>query len=179
MNIYLEHEVIKTKCIGRGSFTKAYRAGDIVYLVTRDWTKEAMSLFCEGEHLPKIDRLDSDYRGTGRQLYRLPYYETLKPTHVKATAQWRQLLAALGMDAGSGSTYYVVLPKLLKIENKTQILSDLEQLLSVCSNYHANFGIEFPRRNLKVDTKGNLILLDVVFERLPKGTTFQAIIKEA
>lgn len=164
MNIYLEREVIKAKCIGRGSFTKAYRAGDMVYLITKDWTKEAMALFCKGPHLPKIERLDCDYRGTGRQLYRLPYYEALKPTHKKAMEQWRQLLKTLGMGMYTGSIYDVVMPKLLKMENKTPLLTDLENLLSACSNYHANFSIEFPRRNLKVDKDGNLILLDVVFK---------------
>lgn len=164
MKIYLEREVINAKCIGQGSFTKAYRAGDTVYLITNDWTKEAMALFCEGPHLPKIERLDNDYRGTGRQLYRLPYYEALKPVHEKATAQWRQLLKVLGMKAHGGSSYDVVMPKLLKMENKSSVLTALENLLSACSNYHANFSLEFPRRNLKVDTGGNLILLDVVYK---------------
>lgn len=68
------------------------------------------------------------------------------------------------MKAHGGSSYDVVMPKLLKMENKSSVLTDLDNLLSSCSNYHANFSLEFPRRNLKVDTDGNLILLDVVFK---------------
>lgn len=182
-----EEETIEAEFIGRGSFATCYRVDSMVYSyvnhgrVESDYSKEAISEFASDDniHIPQIKKL-GDYE-TGLNsgiLYSMPFYEKLTASHVTAWKQYNTLKSAWNKNNVYGSkgnlSWYewnVKLIESLRGNISESIIEALESINDACSNYGLDYRFEFPKQNLKVDSNGNLILLDVIFNvlALPKN----------
>ncbi len=158
--------------LGKGQFSKAYRVGDFVYTFTKnDYSKEAVSMWAiENEHTPTIERIQIIDDNT--HIYRMPYYEPLNakdhPTawairkelqNVKTQYFWdfaRQHNNYWGFDLSN---------KVIECANVSDTIKEcLQSMIDAFMNYDVNPCFEFPKRNLAVDDKGNIIFLDVLFD---------------
>jgi len=161
--------------LGRGFFTTAWKDLEgSVTLISSDPLKEALALFADQSlpHVPKIERLECD-RPDGSQAYRMPYYERLTAKHKEAWRIYRGLEKAwTSMACKPPHEPRLAIDKSEKIlddlivaaEVPASVTGALRSMLDAASNYGSGIALEFAPRNLAVDSEGNLILLDVMFD---------------
>lgn len=157
-----------TTQIGKGAFTTAYRKGNKVYVVSTDQAKEAIALFCKGSHIPKVERLEYGEKS----LYVMPLYRKVtKAQHPKAWADYRSIHNFL-TSLGSGYGFYITradnmelfFTKLSECKAIRKPLRDqIAELIETMFNYTDAVGIEISPRNIAVDGRGRLVLLDIVY----------------
>jgi len=173
----IEVDGIKTPMafLGKGFFTAAWKDGESVVLISSDPLKEALALFADQSlpHVPKIERLECDRRD-GSQAYRMPLYTRLSAAKHKDA--WK-IYKALE-KAWTAVAYKPPYDSRLAIDKSEKILDDLivsgavpvsvtdalREMLDAASNYGQGIALEFAPRNLAVDSNGQLILLDVMFD---------------
>lgn len=162
----------KAKQIGRGEFSKVYEIpsdSEYVYIIAKDWAKEMLcdSWVSDNPHLPEIEKL-GDVGDS--YLYKMRRYSKLTKQHTQAWQDYLKL-RRIGkrydfwqyMSRGS-MDYYKYCYDLVNDERLPETIKDaLENLLDYATNYDYNMMLEFTPRNLSVDSKGNLILRDVLF----------------
>lgn len=146
--------------LGKGLFTKAYRAGDIVYLLVKeDMSKEAIALFADKtlRHIPRVNRHEDigEY-----QVFSMPYYQKLtKKTAPRAWEQW-QVLNSIGTFAVGPCTIMDVI-KQVERKGYTSLALALQDLFDAFSNYdHDGMVMEWNKANVSVDQHGDLVLRD-------------------
>jgi hypothetical protein len=181
--------IIKADFLGRGHFAEAYMAGSYVYLlVNGDSMKEALCQWCDPRpHLPEITDLGESVSGSWgktveRKVYRMLWYAKLEKTrHPKAWAQFRaleKLMAEACADIqhkyrddnrfGFGRYGFETMQLLCRKAHAAKLpralCQALDDLCDAASLYGSGCMFEFSRRNLGVDTRGRLILRDVLFD---------------
>jgi hypothetical protein len=156
-NHYDKPTTLEVEKLGQGMFTKAYKVLSEVYLLTCDPMKEIYTIIT-GTHLPVTEKIG--YQGE-KEVYRSVLYQPLTKEHTAAWGHFRELKRLLGDSRG---TYvrYVEEDKIESLSIPNQMKHDLINLFNWALNYDYNSFFEVSPRNLKVDSDGNLILLDVV-----------------
>jgi hypothetical protein len=170
---------------GRGRFTTAYRSGNTVYTLVRgDYTKEAVWLYAgKSIHIPQTEQIGSyevrPVKGEAYDMYvyRMPYYDKLTATSKEAWAQFKVLAKLWDQAYRTAIAKYPKVPswcygEVLQVLNCLVQESELpdslkeafESVADAGASYGAEIGVEILRRNLKVDSSGNLILLDILFD---------------
>ena len=186
-----QHKLI---LLGQGKFTRAYRIenSDIVYLFTRtdnaisanNCTKEIYTWLQGYTHIPYMQRVDTEkyiHSLHGNyNIYESRFYQQLTTAYPIAWEQAKVLRAVYTKhltlhEEKYNYNFHAIINNAYQIaENMAYELEQLidpvlydaiYQLIVWSSNYGQNFFMEFNRRNLKIDSDGNLILLDVVYFR--------------
>jgi hypothetical protein len=172
--------------IGKGKFSTAYRVDntDIVYILTKtqndtanDNTKEIYT-HIESIHVPYMSTVDTEVympRIGFCNVYESRYYAPLTAASKIAWRDYNALKKAWNhiFDESRellhrNDMLYAICGNFIAYLEKNQIVSAeliraLELIESWSSAFGPNFLFEFSPRNLKVDSHGNLILLDIVF----------------
>ena len=157
--------------IKRGRFTHCYLFHNYAVLYSIDILKECSALYSftthdDNPHLPEIDRFD----GLDKW-YIMPRYLPLTKQHTKAWQQYRALQKLLNVHRSMffENPRYTIDKCYKFAEIVKQYDEKLGEALSAIvdnvSNGSSNLMFEFPKSNLAVDNDGNLILLDVIFNR--------------
>jgi hypothetical protein len=156
----------KNNFLGKGMFSKAYRIGEKVIVLTSDMSKECIAIFCQGEnpHIPKMERLDDI---NGKDCYLMPYYKPLKASEKEAWKQYKALKEAIDSVPYQERQKYTCFAGYKKaILDCPSISWNLkEACLCIVENmqsYTDCIFLEISPRNAKVDENGKLILLDIV-----------------
>jgi hypothetical protein len=170
---------LQAKFLGAGAFARCYLAEDgFVYsflkMDTRefDFSKEGIALFstCENSHMPKIESLGED--DEENRVYKSEYYPNKLTTKNKQAWRDYKLLAQIakesiindGMHKGY-DTNVKIITKARELGLKESILEALESINVALTNYDLTYCFEFRPCNLKVSDDGELILLDVIFNK--------------
>ena len=162
-------ELNKENFLGKGMFSKAYKIGERVILVSEDNAKECLALFCqiENKHIPKCSRLDDIGEKSG---YEMPYYKPLRSREsIQAWKDYKTISKCIDNIGFQERGKYVCFEGYRKAFEACQGLSEelkeaLNCLVSEMQNYCDEIFVEISPRNAKVDEKGNLILLDIIGE---------------
>lgn len=155
----------KKNFLGKGLFSKAYRVGDEVIIVTLDPAKECLALFTvENIHLPELTTLEDIGE---KRAYKMLYYEALTAQHKEAWEQYKLLKKVIDTvrynHPGKYKCYEVYRELVNTCEGlKESIKEAVNSLLDGMANYTENVFIEVSPRNLKVNENGELILLDII-----------------
>ncbi|AGO47451.1 hypothetical protein Phi19:3_gp047 [Cellulophaga phage phi19:3] len=158
------NEITYNNIIGKGLFSTAYMQEDkkTVVLKSTDYIKECMAnnWFPESKHLPQIEIIE-------QYLYKMPLYNrpkslknNLKPSQYKIYKELRGL--SIGFIENRHHLMDAWHKEFDKITNKT-IRNLLKECLDACANYGSDIQFEISPRNVAIDNKGNLILLDCFF----------------
>jgi len=182
-----DRKPIPIKKIGQGMFAKAYattKGKPRVFLEIADdagdYSKEMLSSISNdtrSKYLPKTTKIGVTPTST---IYEQPLYKAplRKADSAKAWKEYRTLekcwQEALRTIQGRGRGRYWIydgydLQHLVRECAKSKKLSPaliraLELLTEETPNYGTTYSFEFAPRNLATDAKGNLILLDVLFD---------------
>ena len=162
------------KLIGKGLFSKAYltESNDVIIvtftdLKNVDYTKEGISEFANGLNVPQIQRLGYT-RDLKSQVYKMPYYKKLTKKDYPTAWNQAKILQMELNNAGNICGYNDNDKWLDSLYGKIDesIIESLREINYALGNYDSeSYCFEFPIRNLKVDFDGNLILLDVIFNK--------------
>lgn len=181
-------KTVEVERIGRGRYTTAWANGSHVYLQTseKDYSKEILDNLGHGGRTPYIPdcRRLGDFAGPYR-LYSMPKYR--KVTAKETPEAWRLLrrLEALREEAFTMArkreprnlTGYAINDAFRELLDDTEtgvgtlapedlpagLITALRLLLDEASNY-GEYTIEFRRANVAADAKGQLVLLDPLFD---------------
>jgi len=168
-------EIRGTKKIGKGAFTTAYRKGNTVYAVSRDSAKECIALVCKGRHIPRIEILEYNKHS----LYKMPFYKkcTKKDTP-EAWEQYRQIskmfdewneLTGMPFLRGTAKVVhrnvskfntFVHSHKTIKLSLRKAVVQMVENYFNYVNKVH----LEISPRNIAVNSRGSLVLLDIMFD---------------
>lgn len=183
--LQVDGRAVDVQQIGKGTFAVAYKVvGKDEVIVIVDEAKSgdyAKSILAEANyedhgnpHLPRVERLGEDSRG--RSAFRMPLYRAplKKADSARAWDQYKALKecweAALADVRRStrNLTYdgYRIMDAVVECADQYvdgDLVEALEALRDGASNYGSDWTFEFSPRNLATDSKGNLVLLDVLF----------------
>ena len=169
---------IPVKQIGKGTFSTAYltsEASPRVLIVTKEESldKEMLADAYESAprnpHLPKVERFGS--MTDGRTVWAMPLYKAplRKADDPKGWAEYLALKTCKEASWRSNQTGYdnnwTTYQCAVGARLRPAMLEALEILMSTAANYSNEFTFEFSPRNLATDAKGNLVLLDMLFDR--------------
>lgn len=171
------HNVKMVKRLKRGHFSKVYLGEDglVYHLVSDnhcDYSKEAIALFGNCEHSPRIERLDDVYipRSGWHYAFRMPKYFPVQGENRKVVKKLKDSWESYySMNWRIEKTGYEMVMKWF--ENELEKLNVPEPIKeSICCiydsvlNYGESFLLEFPYWNVKQDNNGKIIFLDIVFD---------------
>lgn len=162
-----------TNKIGKGMFSIAYRdtsnktRARKVYIVSDDPAKECIALFCNTrkKHIPSIKRLECEKEG--KAIYEMPYYFPIRASlHPVAWKQYRELEHIFDVEWSLVSKHDYGF-RVMKAVNKSKTLPKalkeaVVNMIENMYNYTDKMFLEISPRNIKVDSRGNLILLDIM-----------------
>jgi hypothetical protein len=172
--------------IGKGQFSRAYKAidSDQVYILTKtnddsanDNTKEIYT-HIESPHVPYMNTIDTEVyvpRIGYCNLYESRFYGKLTAANTAAWRDYQALRKAWNHTMKESyallrtvDMWHAVCENFIRYLEEHAIVSDeiiraLDLIHTWSSAYGSSFLFEFSPRNLKVDSNGNLILLDIVF----------------
>jgi hypothetical protein len=166
---------IEVTRIGRGQWSTAYRHGRDVYLVTReskDYSKhimaEAYRRLPSNRHLPhirEIERLNGSYR------FKMPFYPRLMSKDDKAWRTFkdlRELANRVWMtnnftkDGWMERGYSLMCSVRDKVKDRA-LRNALDSIIDASMDYAETYWFEFSPRNLGVGSKGQLVLMDPIY----------------
>lgn len=152
----LEINGVSAKFIGSGCYSKAYRNGEDVYIVTNDPAKESVALWSKNgtKHIPIIVWVGRNK--CFKNIYKMPLYKRLtKKDYPRAYAMWETLPQC--------KVSYDIATKLVSCASIEPSLAEaIEELVYGMTNYTNKFHLEFNKGNVGVDHNGELILRDCV-----------------
>lgn len=183
--LYTEREAIPVKRIGKGAFSVAMasvspnpKTGERdVYLFSDDETsdKELMAMAYDADprnpHLPKVEKLGHTHDKTVyvMPLYRAPFRKA------DSLAGWKDFVAikkcwetarrTQGHKASGYDINFATVACARDAGVRKAMVDALENLMDTAANYGSEYTFEFAPRNLATDARGNLILLDVLYDR--------------
>ena len=172
---------ILVRKIGEGQFSTAYLSDERtprVFVVTSKRAKEkeilaqAYALDPKNPHLPKVSRYG--FTKTGKTLWTMPYY-TMLPKAKTATEARSDAKALTACRAGvfkrksrrvtSSDALNEAVVDCARVELASRpLLIRALDALRWAARLHETYLFEFQARNLAIDDKGHLILLDVLFD---------------
>lgn len=155
--------------LGKGMFCQAWQNKNDVYLIVDSVNDPSKEILCsiykeEGKvkHLPGCQRIDTY---GDKYVYLMPYYRNITAKDKEAWKQYRELKNFReSISSFAHKCQHDVNLEVLKFIPKSPIRNALELLLNWSTNYGDQIGWEFSPRNLGVDSRGNLILRDVMFD---------------
>lgn len=156
------------KKIGKGTFSNVYLKSDnkTVFIKSVCLIKECMALgwFPNSRLFPKLKRV-------GCQCYEMKYYprvkslkQALKPSQYLSYKQLREAWKGMPYISSRHNSLDTWRDTFEKLENK-RLSKIMLEALDGCANYGNNIGFEISPRNVAVTESGNLILLDVFYDR--------------
>ena len=186
---------IPLKPIGKGMFSKIYRQdtpdanghlGRVVAIVGEGvWDKEIMADAHEAApdnpHLPAVERLGM--LSDGRRVYVMPHYAApyrkgnAKASDHKAFQAIRKCVSETW--SGLSDQPHHVLDCIREAGIDHAIVDAVEVLADTASNYGDSYKVEFSPSNTATDKDGNLVLLDLLFDRDAVRKSFQQKRKKA
>lgn len=173
--------------LGKGRFSEAYANCANAYVITRerswgtDYSKRIIyNMDSDNIHLPKIELIGL-LDGCKSDVFKMPLYNKLTAFNKEAWSYYKELSKIKAevwyksQEYIRGNVYkynaYMVVQDIARQVEDSKILPDsikeAIQLLEVelVDNGYHSWMFEFERKaNLMVDNKGNLILLDVIFD---------------
>ena len=172
--------------IGQGAFATVYREaigepdrmapGRVIAVVAEGvWDKQiaadAHKLLPDNPHLPAVERLGT--LTDGRTVYAMPFYQTpYRSTlaHPRDRASFRAIEACAGSLAPRrGESGFDAMNRGIACMESAkvdpQIVEAVEVLVALSPEYSDQYDMEFSPRNAATDAQGNLILLDLLFDR--------------
>jgi len=180
-NSYTGYSSIEVEFLGKGSFCTCYVWQPVledIWVISflrignkeSDYSKEAIALYCDNSFIPQIENLG--YSKDERfMVFKSPFYAKLEKKFTEAWLQAKMLKKAYDeivytSDNRKLTGYEInlkIIDRLTEMNLNERLLDALIELNDSLCNYDDSYRFEFPTRNLKVDEKGNLILLDVIF----------------
>lgn len=176
--LYTPDGVVPLKQIGCGLFSDVYQVPGMTetvvavtckHVLDKSIVEEARAKLPQNPHIPEITTLGRTARSN---VYVMPYYHTLnkrkKPTLKKKAASDAKILSRCSKTAmAAPGTPQEHNDYVMRCAEKSSVSASVREALKVlhktASKYSKNFLFEFPYRNLAADEKGNLVLLDVIF----------------
>ena len=168
---------ILARRIGRGRFWECWQESESSVLLIRrlqgDYSKEILTDCDPMPHIPQCERVG--HIGD-KEVYRSPFYATVRAADESAWMWFRRLEAARDAawqkvmvrrnEPWSRPLYcgVDVMQETIEATEGGPIRRALEELRDASANYGSSYTFEFAKRNLGVDTAGRLILRDVVFD---------------
>lgn len=173
-NIVINSEKIAAEFLGAGSFSTAYKYNEDVYIYTKvgnnntDYSKMAIAEWADldNQHMPQIEKIDSN--DDNYYLYRMPFYYPLTAKSCKAWNEYKKLKSAWYNSSDNRFGYIRnqnIINECYNQNVDSSIIDALESINNACTNYDDCYFFEFSPRNLAIDESGNLILLDVIFNK--------------
>lgn len=177
---FLDEAPIILKMIGKGSWSSAFSAGPVVYVITNDRAKYLMARTkVRDAMLPSI-KIVGRYTEGGKQLLliKMPFYKSWR------VSEWRmaliEMFGLLRLDLGLWKVQQLIdNPELAKREiwastdnysvSESEIVTFLKKIkkalkkLKIIFKWVPSATLDLTRRNLASDSRGRLILLDPVF----------------
>ncbi len=171
INGWGESYKVQARFLGAGAFAKVYEYENSVYAIVNhgqkhsDYSKEAVANFASGLNVPEIEVLGHTDSAI---IYRMPLYQPLTTKNRQAWDDFRMLLkcwnSVIGKSYQFGRDFsYAFSAKVQESALSDDIKESVESIVNAGANYGDNYRIEICKRNLAVDCKGNLILLDILF----------------
>ena len=179
--------IVPIRPLGKGMFTKAYvttqQRKPTVYLVTEDqvYDKEILreiSRNTSSKHLPRVEEVGYTHNAT---VYRMPLYHSplRKGESPQAWAQYQVLRQCwkeadelvYGRSRWNRNIWdgHKLINAVVECARHRKLprglVRALKLLQDTSGNYGSTYSFEFSPRNLATDDKGNLILLDVLFNQ--------------
>ena len=181
-------ETVLLEKLGKGMFHTCYLDPKTqqVYSITierdmaSDYSKEILSNCDANPHIPPVEALGY-LDNSDRRVYCMPHYQPIRAAHKTAWNLLKSLEQARadawnaiysrevathkmrGTDIG-----YLVNQLTCGVMDRPGVPQSLKDALDILRGESANYGssyiFEFSRRNVMVDSTGNLILLDVLFD---------------
>lgn len=181
--------VIPLEKIGQGMFAAVYRetmGKQRVFSIVDEgvFDKEIAAMVYEGDsrnpHLPRVERFGM--LTDGRTVFTMPFYTApyrvanANPASRAAFTALRKCIGSIypKIDARTGRSaergYEVAARKLACIEEAgakipPKLVDAIRGLHEMSMNYDDQYDFEFSPRNVATDDQGNLVLLDVLFNR--------------
>jgi hypothetical protein len=177
--------------IGEGAFARVYRevgGKGRVFAFTDDDTHDkeiaSMASSPDNPHVPAVEKYGHTvgYGPTGQKtVYTMPYYKAplRKSDSPRAWADFRVIEKCLKESDKYGRGLYetnTATVECVRTKGATPGVADaLGDLVDTAANYDADeFALEIAPRNLATDDKGNLVLLDVLFNRRKRREQLEA-----
>lgn len=183
--LYTRGGAIKVKRIGKGAFSVAMVAVDPdpntgardVFLFSDDETpdKELLSMAHDSDarnpHIPSVEKLGHTHDKT---VYVMPLYRVpLRKSH--DIGAWKDYLAikrchdralkAVGRVRSGYDVNFETVECAKESGLRRSVVDALETLMDTAANYGSEYAFEFSPRNLGTDADGNLVLLDVLYDK--------------
>ena len=175
--------VVSVERIGKGVFATVYReigGQQRVFSLVAEGVhdKEILATTYADDpsnpHLPRVTRYGT--LTDGRSIYEMPFYGVpFRSTNANASARaaFSVLRRCIHRDAGGGSDergYEVATRKMECIEKAAaqlppRLVEAIRALHDNSTNYGDQYDLEISPRNVATDAQGNLVLLDVLFDR--------------
>jgi len=161
------------KKIGKGRFATVYSSGLFVCAFVKDCQmKEAISLWGDQEnpHVPKIKKLGEGKNDT--MVYQMPVYHKLTASNKTAWSQYKELQniwSQVCQQSTRRTQGMIDSQHFCDLVDDSKVLTDdlkeaFRNIVDCGLNYGDTICVEIAPRNLMVDDKGNLILLDILFD---------------
>ena len=183
--LYTPDGTIKLRRIGKGAFSVAMatvepdrKTGEHrVFLFANDDTydKEILANTHDDDsrnpHIPKVEKFGSTHDQTVYEmpLYNAPLRKAHDPKGWKDYAAVKKCHDKARRDLGRKSSEYDINYATVECAREAgvreSVVDALETLMSAAANYSSEYAFEFAPRNLATDAKGNLILLDVLYDK--------------
>jgi hypothetical protein len=178
-NLTIDGKAYRVERIGKGRYSTAWRSGDTVFVQTseKDYGKELLCYLSGTPHLPTIEAIGSH---GAYNWYKMPFYRKLTTRSTGAWADFRYLqelqktaeqMARRTVGFRNDDHYpHICNHNLVELVEGAPILAprysdSLAKLSDWCCNYGQSWLIEtLQPRNCAVDSHGELILLDPVFD---------------
>jgi hypothetical protein len=172
-------ESVEVERIGRGRYTTAWKNSHYVYLQTheKDSSKDLLSHLPDNKHLPKVERLGDFGRNSPFRLYREPLYMPLTAKCGDAWSQFKELKrmreeAERNCRTRNGFGRFADAAELnyefdTLVQDATYLSDEIKRAVTDLTYAAGNYGeymIEITKKNCAVDSEGNLVLLDPVFD---------------
>ena len=189
MQITIDNITLNLRKIGKGAFSTIYENVENtseVYAIVKtdqpydkcDMSKEAMSSFATGDHVPEIEKVAYDFyvsRMGYCDVYKMKRYYKLE-TGSQANTIANALIRIYKSVTNKPDYYRVILNGthyqaaimiidaiLESSDIPESIKESIDSIYSACTNYGDHYMVEFFKRNMMQDEKENLILLDIAF----------------
>ena len=181
--------------IGKGRYTTAWRNGtDHVWLQVheKDLSKDALCMAEANPHLPECESFGWFDGAAPYRLYREPLYQPLNARSGKAWNDFKELYRIFGEvrishtwgeNKGVSQRTKEFNAKFEDAVQDTIYLSDsikeaVRTLIYTAANC-GDYGIEISKKNCAVGAKGQLILLDPLFDRAEAEADYQRRVKRS
>ena len=173
--------IINARFLGAGEFAKCFLYDNFVYSFVKygnresDYSKEAISLYTDenNPHIPEFEKLDSP--SDFYMIFKSPYYKELTTENKEAWKIAKELKriwqnTQYSIHKNGWNTNEDIINRLKESAIiPDSIIEAIESINVACSNYGLDYYLEFPKRNLKVNDNGELILLDCIFNSKAKN----------